>query len=420
MALVEVYVAVVLLIVGLAGGGVALAVAFPFRRQLEQWRREGLVSDEQARVLGERYDIEARGERRARIARALAIAGAITLGLGVILFFAANWSDIPRFGRLAILLVFLVAFLGAGYYLRIVAESRPTLGHAFLFVGSMLFGAAIFLVAQMYHWDISSPRPFLLWAVGALAIALVGRADLSAGLAALVFSVWIIYEAYNADSGDDSGSSFTLIPILLALYGAALYGIGTGAKPWLDRLALGTAIRYVGFTTALLALFALTFRELGFGSQRSPRGAAEAVVIVLAIAAFVGAALIPARAVTATAAAQAVTLAAVTVLVLLFAFAPERPGEREFESALTAYPLAFTFLLVAVTIGAIVVGFLEDEPWLVTAAIVFAALQLIVRLVDTSWPTLERSFVFLGIGAAALLIASTLERRRSRTAAHRP
>src|ERR671933_577711 len=99
--------------------------------------------------------------------------------------------------------------------------------------------------------------------------------------------------------------------------------------------------------------------------------------------------------------AEGMTLFAVTALVLLFAFAPEHPDEREFESLLTGYPLAFTFVLVVLTLGAIVVGFLNDEPWIVNAAIVFAALQLIVRLIDDSWPTLERSFVFAGIGGIA-------------------
>ena len=418
MEFVAIYVAVILLILGLAGGGVALAVTFPFGRELEQWRQEGLVSDDQARLLAARHDAAARRERRRRIARALAIAGAITLGLGIILFFAANWSDIPKFGRLAILLVFLVAFLVAGYVLRIVRGSRPALGHAFLFVASMLFGASIFLVAQMYHWDVSSPRPFLVWAAGALAIAVVGRADLSAGLSALAFATWIIYETFASDSGGGAGGA-SLIPVLLALYGTSLYGLGTGLKPWLDRVSLGTAVRYVGFTTAFLALFALTFRQFGFEGQRRPHGAAAAVVIVLAVAAAAGAVLVATRRRDAAATAEALTLAAVTALVLLFAFAPEQRDERDYQ-ALTAYPLAFTFLLVALTLGAVVVGFLNDEAWVVNAAIVFAALQLIARFVDDSWPTLERSFVFAGIGGVALLIAAALERARSGTATGQP
>jgi uncharacterized membrane protein len=415
---VALYVAVILLILGLAGGGVALAVTFPFGSELEQWRREGLVTADQARTLAERHDIAARRERRRRIARALAIAGAITLGLGVILFFAANWSDIPRFGRLAILLVFLVAFLVAGYVLRIVNVSRPTLGHAFLFVGSMLFGASIFLVAQMYHWDVTSPRPFLVWAAGALAIGIVGRADLCAGLSALAFATWIIYETFQSGAGNGSEDE-ALVPTLLSLYGTALYGLGTGLKPWLDRLSLGTAVRYVGFTTAFLALFALTFREFGFDGRERVHGGAEAVVIVLAAAGGGGRGRAPPRP-PAAATAEGLTIGVVTTLVLVFAFAPEHRDENEFGPSLTAYPLAFTFLLVALTIGAIVVGFLNDEAWLVNAAIVFAALEVIVRFVDDSWPTLERSFVFAGIGGVALLIAAALERRRSGTVARRP
>jgi hypothetical protein len=119
---------------------------------------------------------------------------------------------------------------------------------------------------------------------------------------------------------------YSLIPILLTLFAAALYGGGTGAKPWLDRLDLGTGFRWVGLALALIGLFAA---------------------------------------------------------------------------------------LALLTLGAIVVGFVNDEPWLVSAACVFAALHMVARFLDTEWPTLQRGLVFAAAGLGALGLAAALERRRA-------
>lgn len=411
MELIELYVAAFLLVLALAGGGLALGLGSPFAGLLDEWRAEGIVDEQQARVLAERHADAMRLVRRSRIARALGILGGATVGVGAILFFAANWDDIPRAVRVAILIAFLVGFLGAGYWLRNVTGRYPSLGHAFLLIGTVLFGVSIFLVAQMYHWDVTSPRPFLIWTAAALAIALAGRADLPAGVAAVAFSVWLIYSA--AESADDD-FAFFLIPVLLGLYGLALYGAATGARPWLERLALGTALRFVGFAFTLVALLVLTFRDLGFAEPDSPHGLMKGVVIAFAVAAASGSALLFIRRTRATGVYEGIAVAVLTALLLLAAFAPEGVANSGFSSELTWYPLVFTLATAAVCVGAIVAGFLDDEAWLVSAATVFAALLIVIRFIDDSWPTLQRSFGFLLAGTVALAIGAILERERAR------
>jgi uncharacterized membrane protein len=413
VGLIELYVAAFLLVIALAGGGLALGLGSPFAGLLEEWRAEGIVSDEQARTLSERHAAALRVVRRSRIARVLGILGGVTIGVGAILFFAANWDEIPRAVRVAILIAFLVGFLSAGYWLRNVTGRYPSLGHAFLLIGTVLFGVSIFLVAQMYHWDITSPRPFLIWTVAALAVAVASRADLPAAVAAIAFSVWLIYSA--AESADDD-FAFFLVPVLLGLYGLALYGGATGARPWLERLAMGTALRFVGFAFTLVALIVFTFRDLGFAEPESPRGLMRAAVIAFAVAAAAGSALLFMRRTRATSVYEGIAVAVLTILLLLAAFAPEGAHERHFSSQLTWYPLIFTLAAAAVCIGAIVAGFLDDEAWLVSAATVFAAVLIVIRFVDESWPTLQRSFGFLLAGAVALGIGAALERERGRRA----
>src|SRR5829696_9570224 len=77
--------------------------------EAESWADEGLVSREQADAIRARYLDTERVRRRDRFVETLAFLGAIGVGLGVILFFAANWDGIPRFTRLAVLVVGIVA-----------------------------------------------------------------------------------------------------------------------------------------------------------------------------------------------------------------------------------------------------------------------------------------------------------------------
>ena len=96
---------------------------------------------------------------------------AVVAGLGVILLFAYNWHAIPKFGKLGLVFGALVAAHAAGLWLFQRADWRKQLGEALSLLGTMLFGAGIWLVAQMYHIDEHYPNGFLLWAAGAVALA---------------------------------------------------------------------------------------------------------------------------------------------------------------------------------------------------------------------------------------------------------
>ena len=80
--------------------------------------------------------------------QAVALTGAIAAGVGVILFFAANWDAITRPARVVLLLAALLGSYAAG---QLVLERRPLVGHALIVLGTIVFGAGIVLVAQMFH-----------------------------------------------------------------------------------------------------------------------------------------------------------------------------------------------------------------------------------------------------------------------------
>ena len=63
-------------------------------------------------------------------------------------------------------------------------------------------------------------------------------------------------------------------------------------------------------------------------------------------------------------------------------------------------------------VGAIVVGFLNDEVWLANAGVVWVGIDVIARFFDPSWSMLERSLVLIPAGLVAIAAGYFLERRR--------
>ena len=167
--------------------------------EIDRWKTDGLVSPEQADLLRKRYD-----QPPAPAAESVpwgllvfASAGAIVIGLGVILLFAYNWAEIPKPGKLALVFLALIgAHAGA---IRLLARSgwQPRLGEALAVLGSMFYGAGIWLVAQIYNIDEHYPNGFLVWALGALAMAWAIRSTANGLLAVILLAIWGCTEAFD-------------------------------------------------------------------------------------------------------------------------------------------------------------------------------------------------------------------------------
>jgi len=137
--------------------------------QLPVWVTKGLVSPTQADAIGQLYP-----QPKAELPRGMIIfsgLGAVVIGLGVILLLAYNWQTIPKFGKLGLVFGALVTAHAAGLRLFQRTDWRKQLGEALSLLGTMLFGAGIWLVAQVYHINEHYPNGFLLWAAGAVALA---------------------------------------------------------------------------------------------------------------------------------------------------------------------------------------------------------------------------------------------------------
>jgi uncharacterized membrane protein len=380
-------------------------------RESEAWVADGIVSADQAAAIRRRY--AGREEPRSRATVALAVTGAVAVGLGVIGFVAANWEEMSHGARLLLLTIAVAGAYAAAFHLRERTGAAPRVGEALYLIGVLLFGASLFLVGQMYNVQAHDPLALLLWAGAATATALVVGSRAIAAAAVLIFSGWVGFEFGLAlEDADDELATF---PVVALLYGGALYGLATWAQvriraPWPQETGFARSARRLGLPLAAAGLFVFTFAEaadeLG-GTDRDLDGTlltAFGLLIALAVAGAAGLALSDRP----SGRAEGAVLAAVTATLVVAAFAG---GGGD------VYAILFNLLFAAVALGMVYAGYLSDEPWLVNLGVLLVALDLVARYFDVFWSALPRSAGMIGAGLVILAIAFLLERQRKRVLA---
>jgi uncharacterized membrane protein len=187
---------------------------------LTRWQADGVITAEIGSAIRKALPPLGAG---INIAVVVGILGGLLIAAAFLAFIAANWTEIARPLRLAILLVGIAVAYGAGAWFA--RAERAVLADLCASVGSIVFGAAIALVGQMYHLGDDFAAGMALWASGALvAAALTGsRGALAVALA--VGSLWSGTRAFEMPGVPH------LPFVLLWLLGAGL------ALAWTSRVA---------------------------------------------------------------------------------------------------------------------------------------------------------------------------------------
>lgn len=102
--------------------------------------------------------------------RGLAVLAAALLGFGLVMWIAANWESLGRFGRFALLMGF-VGVMGTGAALRPAARAPLAL------LAMLGIGALFAYFGQTYQTGADPWQLFALWAVLALPLCLGARSD---------------------------------------------------------------------------------------------------------------------------------------------------------------------------------------------------------------------------------------------------
>ncbi len=382
----------------------------PFLQRLEAetaaWEREGVLAPGQRERILSRYRPTREAEEKAGPARFVATIstlGALLVGVGVLLFVASNWSQIPNVGRLAIIVGSLLTSYGMGFHLRFATGTYPRVGGALILLGTIIFGAGIFLVAQMYHVTVHYPNGPLMWGAGVVPLAYLLRQKSLIALAIVDFLVWLGMEVRFWVT--DGGTMQFVVLYLMA--GCFLWGVGLAQRGSARLKSVAEPYIVVGALVTFLGCFVLTFdvyRE-HFGSPALiPFYAVIAALFIASLAVRVYA-----RTNEKLWETEIFALLAVMGAALYLALAYRSGGGEES----TAFVLVVNLLFGAGVVGIITLGYFRSYPAYVNIGIVFFVLDVTARYFDLFWKLLPRSLFFI-IGGLILLGGGVLLERKRR------
>jgi uncharacterized membrane protein len=373
-------------------------------RALDHWQREGLLTTRHAEEL--RASLDASQSDRA--IRAFAVIGAVLAGLGALLFVGSNWSAMGPVARGAVLL----GTYGAVVAGATVADRRglPWVAEAAWLLTTLVLGANIFLLAQIFNHSLTYwPGPFL-WMVGALAL---GRARRCAWQVALAVPLGLLALGWlGGGTGwflDDqmeflvsSGGLRPILPLLgvglvsLSLLAGRTAGWRFASTPcfaWGLALATVPLVVSTAHVEAARAIFSidLTMKQ-GF--------------VIAVVVAVLGAALAWGRF---DSREGRPLLAGATVL---FALVLVQTSDRPWMAGDTATFMAYVAMVFALALTAVWVGARAQHTRLINVGLASSGLLIVIQYFGWSIALLDRSLVFVGGGLLLLGLSVALERKR--------
>ena len=399
---------------------------FSFQRRLEKeaehWFEEGIITPEQKSRILQRYRLLQKAEEKAgpaKLITTVSILGALLVGIGIILFIASNWSLIPRWGKLLLIFLSLVGSYGFGFYFRFEKGNYPKVGASLILLGSLIFGAGIFLIAQIYHLKAHEPNGLLLWAMGVLPLGycLHFKSLISLGLIDLL--IWLGMEASSRMS--HVGPEWAEGPLMILLFwtaGLTLWAIGLWHREWKSLKPISTPFILAGALLSLLVGFILTFfragfLEYGFAYRSSSNLFIHfyPALLILFFIAVIFRYLPDEKERGWRLETTGLLFLLATALVLSF-------YQKEILLALKRnLRLIFNLLFALEVLGLIYLGFLRRYSVYVNIGLLFFSLGVVARYFDIFWGLLPRSLFFILGGLLLLFGGIYLERKRRKVLA---
>ena len=427
------------------------------KQELELWKQEGIVSEEQAEKIKEKYHLAQIEEKDAatKLIMVISLIGALLIGGGVILFIASNWQVIPKSVKLLVIFGIILSVNYFGYYLRYTKGAYPKVGLALLFLGSLLFGAGIWLVAQTYNITSRYHSGVLFWSVGILPVSwLLGLQSilvLSSGL----LSFWTVWKSLDISTPNYLYPVMMFSAILPLCYKQkskiALFVSLTGILLWfgfgpclfylkppqmfhlliLFYITLGVFLYSTGLLHSFyerLADYQLIYRFLGIFVLFS----------FIYIVSFKEVIMEMGRLATAPFPVSFWVIFGMLILLSCIAIGGVFLTRRinEYASNILNYEIAFigilllfpvsililhnavfhsilaNLLLLTLSVGVIILGYYEERALFINIGFVFFGIHFFTRYFDWAYKYLPRSLFFIISGIILILIATFMEKQR--------
>ena len=159
-------------------------------RELNHYEDSGLLTSDQRDSILSIYTVTGSGTLKGGLnfIRIVVSIGALLVGLGVLSFIASNWDGMSKLFKLILIFGLFGVVNLLGYKLQ---DNYPKTGRSLIYLGTLVYGAGIFLIGQMFNFGGQFSTAFLLWSVGIVPIALQQRDKYLMLFANLLFLVYL-------------------------------------------------------------------------------------------------------------------------------------------------------------------------------------------------------------------------------------
>ena len=331
--------------------------------------------------------------------------GAILLAAGLIIFFAANWVEFGRAAKIASLFALTLFFYLVGF--ELTEEGRwsfPKLGLALVFLGCVMFGVDILLLALIYDLTAENAWALLLDTLVWLAIAYLLRSRLILFLALIGVTSW-----FGAQVGYFWGGYWIYLgrPYHFIGLGLGLVAVG-GIHAWRGRRDFAAPFALVGLLLVYLSTLILSIFDLQRGLALDWSGPLTVWLMLYGpfLFALGAVAVLHLRwqqaALTDPPALLALFLSALLLLCTGIAW---MPGHRA---------VWFILLLTLLSSAGIYLGIAWESPVFLNTSLTFFAINVYTRYYEYCWEVMPKSLFFVLGGATLMAGGIYIERIRRR------
>ncbi|MCX6800167.1 MAG: DUF2157 domain-containing protein [Candidatus Falkowbacteria bacterium] len=382
--------------------------------QIKEWLESGTITQEQAQKMLSDVNQKTTEERSNKFVVAISTIGSILLGIGAILFVASNWEGIPDFLKILILAGSTFGAYYLGYLFKYDKQNLPKVGASLFFLGALLFGASIFLIAQMYNINANNHTLVLIWLIGVLPLVYAFGSESIAALSALLLYTWIGLFIFR--NGEPSEYVFFSLPAIYLSSGALLFSIG-GLHYFMPAMQkVARIFRLAGLKVSMLSLFLLTFEFFSkhhtesyyYGYSRGIENMTaqlNAGIVIFSILAIIGlvANIFFNPSQSKTNMFENGTALGLIGFTLFFFFCPA-------ESVI--YTVIYNLIFALLTLFLIFNRYQKSDIKIVNTGIFWMSIFIFARYFNFFWDLMDRSLFFIVGGIILVLGGIALERKR--------
>lgn len=426
-------------------------------RQVPVWIDQRIIQPDQGVAILGQYEDEATllGRRATRAFIALCALAVLMFAVGVILLSGHNWDLMTRPMKVALIfsMVALTFIASATAYGR----GRETIGEVLALLGTLLFGAAIWLLAQVYHLDAHYPAAMLWWGLGTLVTAWLVGSRLCAMSAVVLLTVWTGMEMFDFDRANylflplmGAGGLLayrlrSALVLLLVAFALLFYLVSVGACAWkldgyvLHMLALaggayfgaglltgehtrmGRAWQIGGVLALLIALIPPSFEEFRHafdawrrhGPAMTPTLIAAGVLLAVMLAGFARQGRATWRADWPVVAAALLSFAGLLAAVFSL-HGPDYAGRwMDVLVYRQSWAMAFNLAMLLTALWLIVRGVRMDRSLSFFAGVIYLMVLVLLRWIDLIGDMISSAILFF-LAGAVLLGTAYFWRKRQR------